>query len=86
MRPSSCTPFAFAAIIARRSAMFCATLRAGYRPDESSAIVSASRRRPRSTSRKLSISTPSSSTVRESDGIEPGVIPPTSAWWPREPT
>ncbi len=29
---------------------------------------------------------PSSSTVTLSGGIEPGVLPPMSAWWPREPT
>ena len=39
-------------------------LRAGYWPEPSSATVSASRKRPASTSRKLSISTPSSSTHR----------------------
>jgi hypothetical protein len=35
---------------------------------------------------KLSISTPSSSMVVEKGGIEPGVVPPMSAWWPREAT
>jgi pimeloyl-ACP methyl ester carboxylesterase len=39
-----------------------------------------------STSLKLSIRTPSSSMWPESGGIEPGVVPPMSAWWPREPT
>jgi hypothetical protein len=29
------------------------------------------------------ITTPSSASVRESAGIEPGVGPPTSAWWAR---
>jgi hypothetical protein len=33
---------------------------------------------------KLSISTPSSSMVVASGVIEPGAMPPTSAWWPRE--
>ena len=32
------------------------------------------------------MSTPSSSMVALSGGIEPGEMPPTSAWWPREPT
>ena len=36
--------------------------------------------------RTLSMSTPSSSMVFESDGIEPGVMPPMSAWWPRAAT
>jgi hypothetical protein len=45
-----------------------------------------SRKRPASTSLKSVISTPSSSMLRLSGGIEPGVIPPMSAWWPREPT
>jgi hypothetical protein len=44
---------------------------------------SASRSRPSRTSRKLSNSTPSSSMVVENGGIEPGVLPPMSAWWPR---
>ena len=35
---------------------------------------------------KLSIKTPSSSICLESGGPEPGVLPPTSAWWPREAT
>src|SRR4030095_2530838 len=43
MRRSSCTPFALAAIIARRSAMFCSMLRAGYLPDARSAIMHCSR-------------------------------------------
>jgi hypothetical protein len=30
--------------------------------------------------------TPSSSTTFEPGGIDPGVMPPMSAWWPREPT
>ncbi len=30
--------------------------------------------------------TPSSSIVRENGGIEPGWMPPTSAWWPRAAT
>ena len=47
--------------------------------DVSSARSSASRNTPRSTSCTLSSSTPSSSMVFESDGIEPGVMPPMSA-------
>jgi hypothetical protein len=34
----------------------------------------------------LSICTPSSSMRVENGGIEPGVVPPMSAWWPRLPT
>ena len=56
------------------------------RRSRSSASISASRRRPPSTSLTLSISTPSSSMRVENGGIEPGVMPPMSAWWPREPT
>ena len=41
--------------------------------------ASSSRNTPRSTMRTLSMSTPSSSMVFESDGIEPGVMPPMSA-------
>ena len=67
--------------------MFCATLRAGYLPDDEQREGFLPRAGGRcSTSRKLSISTPSSSTIRLSGGIEPGVMPPMSAWWPREPT
>ena len=40
----------------------------------------------RRTRRKLSMRTPSSSTVVASGVIEPGAVPPTSAWWPREAT
>ena len=46
----------------------------------------------RATSRSISsgvagrgeITTPSSASVRESAGIDPGTRPPTSAWWARE--
>jgi hypothetical protein len=41
---------------------------------------------PRSTSLTLLICTPSSSMRVENGGIEPGVVPPMSAWWPRLPT
>ena len=58
----------------------------GYSPLFSSASISASRSTPRSTSRKLLICTPSSSMRVENGGIEPGVMPPMSAWWPRVPT
>ena len=84
---SSCTPFSLAATCALMSATFTSGLRDGYsRPASSSASVSASRKRPPSTSSKLSISTPSSSSVRANGGIEPGVMPPMSAWWPRDAT
>ncbi|CFU08354.1 Uncharacterised protein [Bordetella pertussis] len=86
MRSSSCTPFSLAAICACRSAMFWSGLRAGQRPEARISRASRSRNSPLPTSWKLVNSTPSSSTVRESGGIEPGVVPPMSAWWPREPT
>ena len=54
--------------------------------DVSSSATSASRSRPPSTRRKSSMRTPSSSMVRLPGGIEPGVTPPTSAWWAREAT
>ena len=54
--------------------------RDGYGASVSSRRVSASRNRPSATSSQLSNSTPSSSTLRLFAGIEPGVIPPTSAW------
>jgi hypothetical protein len=66
--------------------MFWSGLRAGHLPEASRARTSASRNRPPSTSRKFSISTPSSSTVRLLGGIEPGVMPPMSPWWPRAAT
>ena len=53
---------------------------------DSSDSVSASRNRPSSTSSQLSNSTPSSCTSRLVAGIEPGVMPPISAWWPRDAT
>mmetsp|Transcript_856 Transcript_856/g.2500 ORF Transcript_856/g.2500 Transcript_856/m.2500 type:complete len:288 (+) Transcript_856:1618-2481(+) len=34
--------------------------------------------------RKASMTAPSSSSEVESAGMEPGALPPTSAWWPRE--
>ena len=66
--------------------MFCCGLRLGYSPLSSSAIISASRSTPRSTSFTLLICTPSSSMRVENGGIDPGVVPPTSAWCPRLPT
>ncbi|MCC2676933.1 MAG: hypothetical protein K0R58_3880 [Ramlibacter sp.] len=59
--------------------MFCSGLRDGCFAPFSSATISASRRTPRSTSLKLLISTPSSSMCVENGGMEPGVMPPTSA-------
>ena len=61
-------------------------LRAGQSPEPSSSRISASRKWPSSTSRTLSISTPSSLIERLSGGIDPGAIPPMSAWWPRAAT
>ena len=49
-------------------------------------MVSASFRRPFSTSSQLSISTPSSSSRVLALGMDPGEIPPISAWCPREAT
>ncbi len=61
-------------------------LRAGCAPLPSSVRNGASRNTPRSTTCTLSISTPSSPMSRESEGMEPGVMPPMSAWWPRAAT
>ncbi|MCY1374933.1 hypothetical protein D9M69_623070 [compost metagenome] len=66
--------------------MFCWGLRLGNSPLCSNAIISASRSTPRSTSFTLLICTPSSSMRVENGGMEPGVVPPMSAWWPRLPT
>ncbi len=69
----------------RRSARRCAASCARRSPRRSSGL------RMRSTSRAITsassrvggMTTPSSSSVRESAGIEPGSRPPTSAWWAR---
>jgi hypothetical protein len=70
-------------------ATFCAGLRAGDAAQQrtSSARGSDLRAGPLpSISLKLMKRTPSSSRLRENGGIEPGVMPPMSAWWPRDPT
>jgi hypothetical protein len=79
-------PFSFAAIWARRSARLVAGSREGYAAVVRRFTVSASFRRPFSTSSQLSISTPSSSTRVLALGIDPGEMPPISAWCPREAT
>ena len=61
-------------------------VRAGQRPDPRIWRAASSRNSPFLTSWKFVNSTPSSSTVLESGGMEPGVVPPISAWWPRDPT
>src|SRR4029078_8390723 len=86
MLRSSATPFSLAAICALMSLMFCTGLRAGYFAPVSAASNSFSRKRPRSTSLKLSKSTPSCSIVVAFGDIEPGEMPPTSAWCPRDAT
>ena len=86
MRRSSSAPFSFAAIWARRSARLVSGSRDGYSAPVSRASVCASRNSPSSTSSQLSISTPSSSIRVLFAGMEPGEIPPISAWCPREAT
>ena len=54
--------------------------------DAAARAARAPRSSPPSTSWKLSNSTPSSSIVRLNGGMEPGVMPPMSAWWAREAT
>ena len=76
-------PRRHAATCAERSAMFCAMLRAGYSPDASNARMSASQNRPSSTISTLSKMMPSSTIVVLSGGIDPGRVPPISAWWAR---
>ncbi len=66
--------------------MFSSMLRQGYLPEARRALVSASLSTPPSTILKLSMRTPSSSICALSGGAEPGVLPPISAWWPREAT
>ncbi len=80
MRRSSAMPFSLAAIWARRSARLVSGSREGWAAVVSSSRVSVSRRVPSRTRSQLSKSTPSSSTVRLKAGIEPGVMPPISAW------
>src|SRR5215216_4884434 len=76
-RPRSSTsrfaPARFEASWARRSARRWA----GWRIWETSSWIASS------SSLRGGITTPSSSSVVESAGIEPGVGPPTSAWWAR---
>jgi hypothetical protein len=72
-------PSSLAAIWARRSARLVAGAREGYMAVSRRSMVSASFRRPFSTSSQLSISTPSSSTRVLALGIDPGEIPPISA-------
>ncbi|CAM5631520.1 hypothetical protein SALBM217S_06185 [Streptomyces griseoloalbus] len=86
MRPTSSTPLWLAAIWARRSARLVAGLREGWGASVSRRRVSSSRNRPFSVSSQLSKRTPSSSMVRLFAGMEPGAMPPISAWWPREAT
>mmetsp|Transcript_28012 Transcript_28012/g.85921 ORF Transcript_28012/g.85921 Transcript_28012/m.85921 type:complete len:205 (-) Transcript_28012:1361-1975(-) len=90
-------PFAFAATCARRSLSVSDMLRhaANWRSglsgggvlragDSSNSTMPFSSKTPFFTNRKASMTAPSSASVVESAGIEPGVDPPTSAWWPRE--
>ena len=86
MACSSRMPSSLAAICARRSARLVAGAREGYLAVCSRLIVSASFRRPSWTSSQLSISTPSSSTRVLALGIDPGEMPPISAWCPRDAT
>ncbi len=80
MRRSSSTPFSLAATCALRSARFVSGFLDGYSALVSRCLVSVSRSRPSSTSSQLSISTPSSSMRVLAAGIEPGDMPPISAW------
>jgi len=86
MARSSRTPFSLAAIWARRSARLAPVLREGYGAPRSICVVSASRSRPLPTSSQLRMRTPSSSMRALNAGMEQGVMPPISAWWPREAT
>jgi len=65
---------------------FCAALRAGHGPAASAARSGASHSTPPATSWKHSNTMPSSSMLRLKGGIEPGVMPPMSAWCAREAT
>ena len=85
----SAIPRRFAAACALRSLRQSASLRVPGEPVSgcvSRAAMPSSSYVPRSTSLNDLIAAPSSAIVRENGGIDPGVIPPTSAWCPREAT
>ena len=66
--------------------MFWSMSRQGQSPEASRSRVASACSVPAFTSRKLSMTTPSSSIRVLSGGAEPGVLPPMSAWCPREAT
>ncbi len=73
------TPYWFAATWAWRSARLSARFRAGYGGRVNNAAKVASSNWPARTRRTLSITIPSSANDVDAAGIDPGVIPPTSA-------
>jgi hypothetical protein len=76
---SSRAPAWFAAICASRSAMFSAGRRAGYVPEDSTASTAPLSKTPPWTAGSARNTTPSSSRLRANGGIDPGIVPPTSA-------
>jgi len=90
-------PFALAATCARKSettsvrfrhaaSLECGLSAGGFAcfGASRSDTMPASSKVPPLTRKKASITAPSSDSVVESAGIDPGVDPPTSAWWPRD--
>src|SRR5438270_5810498 len=65
------------------SARFVSTDRLGKGPEFSKSRSSSNFETPPSTNLKLRMSTPSSARFFENGGMEPGVMPPISAWCAR---
>eukprot|EP00982_Pelagococcus_subviridis_P008144 30817-Pelagococcus_subviridis.AAC.1 len=85
----SAIPRWFAATCAARSLRLSRSFRVPGLPSGgfvSSAVIPSSMKTPPSTSLNVLIAAPSSASVLENGGIDPGVIPPTSAWCPRDAT
>ena len=79
---NKCTPLLLEAICACKSLILSLSSRLLLKSCLVSSILSC----PFSTILKLFIATPSSSNTFEKGGIDPGVIPPISAWCPLEAT
>ena len=80
---SPSAPRWLAATAAARSARFSSTARDGHGPLDNRRRIASQRGSPAATSSLGGITTPSSARVVASGGIEPGRLPPISAWWAR---